>query len=512
LRRITVQSLVVDRPLERPIYHASGVLLGEAGEYVRKPNVRIMLESGIEEVIELEPGDSREKLVFDCQTTLINVEDLAEGSRLSRAIYDSKDTLLLDGNQLVTRSIKEKLIERGIFEVFVKKSPEERGLRQVEKFHELLRIVGTIEKQLVEDTMQKLRSRFIKEADRELTVDGIEAGLRVDLESAMPSGPPLSKRMKSVHMKRNHRDMAHKKRFLDLHSDAVVLAKMVFDHARNDRNFDGDWIGQLCQKVVHSLIDDKELLLNLTHIKTPDDYLVAHSVNVTLLAINIAVALGYSESQVLEIAYGAFLHDIGMVKISAEVLTKASPLTAAERMEIQKHPIYGVNLLQKIRNIPRSVALVTYQSHERMDSTGYVKQRSPKMIHEFAKIVAVADVYEALTSERPYRKAMSPYRAMEDIIRMGNKKKLDAAVIRAFLKHMSLFPIGSWVELTDGRVGKVLAATDKNFDRPVVHVVFDTQRKPLLPPEIVDLGERADLKVVRALDGQEIQATLMEGF
>jgi HD-GYP domain-containing protein (c-di-GMP phosphodiesterase class II) len=290
------------------------------------------------------------------------------------------------------------------------------------------------------------------------------------------------------------------------------MTRRLFDNVRQSQSFDGATIGKLAGDIVHAIINDKDLLLNLVHIKGVEDYLVYHSVNVCLISVNIATAMGLSADQVIEVAFGALLHDLGMLRIDKEILEKSGPLTGTEKIEVQKHPIFGLELLQRVKGIPATTPYVAYQSHERLDKSGYVRQREGKQIHLYAKVVAVADVYEALTSERSYRRAFLPYQAMEQIITMGNKRKLDSDVIRAFLRYMSLFPVGSWVQLNDGSVGKVVSANETNYDKPIIRLIYDAQKKKIIPPVLVDLKGSANLKVDRVVDASDLETTLMEGF
>ena len=298
---------------------------------------------------------------------------------------------------------------------------------------------------------------------------------------------------------------------MDLHSDAVVLAKQVFTHLRFNQDVNGELVGNLSRRIVEALIDNRDMLLNLTNHQVADEYLLQHSVNVCILSVNIATGMAYSEPQVEEIAYGGFFHDIGMLKVPPEIINKPGALTPDERLEVEKHPIHSIQLLQRIKNIPVSASFVAYQAHERLDKSGYLKGRPGHLIHDFAKIVAVADVYEALVGDRSYRKGSTPYQAMESIVRLGNKRKLDPAVIRALLKVMSLFPVGSWVQLSDGRIGKVVGANPDRIDRPLVNIVWDGERKKIITPELVDLAKSPGVKVAKDVSAEDLQNTVFSG-
>jgi HD-GYP domain-containing protein (c-di-GMP phosphodiesterase class II) len=147
-----------------------------------------------------------------------------------------------------------------------------------------------------------------------------------------------------------------------------------------------------------------------------------------------------------------------------------------------------------------------------MDGSGYPQGLTGDRIHRISRIVAVADVYDALLADRPWRAALLPYKAMEVVLLLVNEGKLDGEVVRAFLETVSLFPLGSWVELTDDRLGRVVAANRGEHTRPVVAMLFGRDGKPLEAPERVDLALRRDIAVARPQDGDDLAVSTVEGW
>jgi HD-GYP domain-containing protein (c-di-GMP phosphodiesterase class II) len=141
--------------------------------------------------------------------------------------------------------------------------------------------------------------------------------------------------------------------------------------------------------------------------------------------------------------------------------------------------------------------MVAYQMHERCNGSGYPRGRTAAQIHPLAKIAAVADVFLALVSMRPHRAPVSPYRAIEMILYDTQRQLYDPYVVRALLGAISLFPLGSYVRLSDDRIAKVIRTNPRRYDRPIVEIEQDS--RSTTPPEVVDLALRPEVRVVRAL-------------
>ncbi|HRX87111.1 MAG TPA: HD domain-containing phosphohydrolase [Phycisphaerae bacterium] len=214
---------------------------------------------------------------------------------------------------------------------------------------------------------------------------------------------------------------------------------------------------------------DSSLLPIVARLKdTPGEYLYHHGLNVALLAMAAAARLGVRKEILLEIGLGALLQDVGMLRIDESVRLAPRPLTPDERMQVHEHPHYTLDLLHTMEGIGSVSMLICYQAHERADGKGYPRNRVRKQIHPFARLVALADVYTAVASHRPYRAAFSPYGAMETILRETARNQFDAEVMRNFLNSLSLFPIGSRVRLSTGETARVLRANPGSYTLPVV--------------------------------------------
>lgn len=283
---------------------------------------------------------------------------------------------------------------------------------------------------------------------------------------------------------------------------------------------DGAWcdtgrIKAIVRQFIKLFVTDRCVLLNISGIKHSDEYVFHHSLNVCLLSINIAAAFGYSEQQIVEIGTGALLHDIGMLLIPDAIRFKREKLAEDERFEIQKHPILGLHLLEKVKKLPYSVPYVAYHAHERENGQGYPKQRNGHLIHGFAKVVQIADMYEAMSSPRPYRQAMLPFRAMAHLIFLSKTGVVYPGLLKAFLNYVSLFPIGSIVELSDHSIGKVVQTNGESYSKPVISVLIDS-KGAIVPHDkirLVDLSRDIEYTIIRALPFDYLGKNgIMEGF
>jgi HD-GYP domain-containing protein (c-di-GMP phosphodiesterase class II) len=164
-----------------------------------------------------------------------------------------------------------------------------------------------------------------------------------------------------------------------------------------------------------------------------------------------------------------------MLRVPEGIRNASHKLSSDDRLEITKHPIYSLEILERITLLPRIAPLVVYQVHERPNGQGYPRGRSGKHIHPFAKMVAVADTYTALRSVRPFRPPLSPYAAMECVIRQARDRHVEPDVVRALLRIQSLFPLGSYVTLSDSSVACVLRSNGDEYTKPIVQHVQDAE-------------------------------------
>lgn len=229
-------------------------------------------------------------------------------------------------------------------------------------------------------------------------------------------------------------------------------------------------INEIAEELLESVLSNKNILLSLVDIKSMDNYTYSHSVNVAVISIIIGISLNLSKRKLTYLCIGALVHDIGKSFIPKEILKKPGKLTP-EEFEIMKcHSIYGYDFLKKSFSLSSYIKLIVLQHHERFDGLGYPKGIIGNKINYLARIVSIADVYDALTSDRPYKRAMCPSDALEYL--MSNTGTLfDYDIINIFCKIVVPFPQGTIVSLSNGDVG-IVEETFPNFPlRPIVKII-----------------------------------------
>ncbi len=248
---------------------------------------------------------------------------------------------------------------------------------------------------------------------------------------------------------------------------------------------------KLFQEAVDSMLEElrtnKRAILTLVNLKTFDDYTYVHSFNVTVYSLMIGLDLYLNEDKLKKLGLGAIFHDIGKMNIPPEILNKNGPLTNEEYELIKNHTIEGYNILGDIPNMPAVSRHVALSHHERCDGKGYPKGRTCDKIPLFSRIVAVADVYDALTTERPYRKRILPHEAVE-IVMASAGPHLDFELVRVFEKRIAPYPIGTTVKLTTGEIGVVKDVKYGFTTRPTVKILYDKNGRKLPPDEIYEIN------------------------
>lgn len=254
-----------------------------------------------------------------------------------------------------------------------------------------------------------------------------------------------------------------------------------------DRSYILEKKGAQMASVVEQLLDEimnrKDALSLLADVFVTDDYIFQHSLNVTIYSLAIGTELKLSKKKLVEIGVGSMLHDIGKTFIDAEILKKPARLTPNEFETIKCHTQYGYDFLRKQTTIPLVVAHCAFQHHERLDGSGYPRGIESAEIHPYAKIIAVADVFDAVTSNRSYRDAMLPHEGLE-ILYAGAVNLFDRNIVEAFKRSVAVYPNGLSVELNDHRIGIIARQHQHLCDRPIVRIIKDEQQEAVFPYEI----------------------------
>ena len=250
---------------------------------------------------------------------------------------------------------------------------------------------------------------------------------------------------------------------------------------------------KIFKDIIGCLSENKTVLNLLATTKVHDNYLYMHSVNVTIYSCQLAIANGLPLKKIEEIGLGAVLHDIGKLYIPPEILNKPGKLTKEEFELVKAHTELGFDILRKVHEIPLTVSHCAFQHHEKLDGTGYPRGLKADEIHKYAKIIAVADVFDAVTSHRVYRPAMLPHKAIE-LLYAGNGTHFESKQVHLFKDCVAIYPQGLTVKLNDGRTGIVSRYNFKAVGRPIIRIVKDVNGQKVTPYE-VDLSSSNHLTI-----------------
>jgi len=265
--------------------------------------------------------------------------------------------------------------------------------------------------------------------------------------------------------------------------EAVVS---MFQEARMGKAIEAEAAAPLVEEISNSVMRNPGALISLARLKTADDYTFMHSVAVCALMIALARQLNLDEQQVREAGMAGLLHDLGKAMMPLEVLNKPGKLTDDEFALIKTHPEEGYKLLLEGKGVTDLVKDVCLHHHEKIDGSGYPKGLNGETMSLFAKMGAVCDVYDAVTSNRPYKAGWDP---AESIKRMAEwTGHFDPVVFQAFVKSLGIYPIGSLVKLASGKLGVVIEQGEQSLLKPKVKVFFSTKSQAYIKPEIVDLA------------------------
>jgi len=248
---------------------------------------------------------------------------------------------------------------------------------------------------------------------------------------------------------------------------------------------------KIFRDIMTCLTENPSVLNLLATTKIHESHVYTHSLNVTIYSCQLAIKNGMSTREIEEIGLGALLHDLGKIFVAPEILNKPGRLNEEEYQHMKAHSQLGFDILRKVHEIPLVVAHCALQHHERIDGRGYPRGIKGDKIHPYAKILSVADVFDAVTSHRVYRPAMLPHQGME-LLFSGSGTQFDTKQLKLFKNCIAIYPQGLTVKLNDGRLGIVTKYHFHSVGRPTIRIIKDEAGQSITPYE-VDLSERGNL-------------------
>jgi putative nucleotidyltransferase with HDIG domain len=279
----------------------------------------------------------------------------------------------------------------------------------------------------------------------------------------------------------------------------------MFNEARMGKAVNVENAVSLVEEITSSIIRNPNALIGLARLKSKDDYTYMHSVAVCALMVSLARQLGLSEEQTRESGLAGLLHDVGKMAIPLDILNNPGKLTNAEFDMVKEHPVAGHRMLLEGGAVGEVALEVCLHHHEKMDGTGYPDQLAGDNISMFARMGAVCDVYDAVTSNRPYKQGWCPSESLRKMAEWEGH--FDKEIFQAFVKCIGIYPVGTLVRLKSARLGVVVEQqTEKSLLLPKVRVFFSSKSNSYIMPKLLDLADpRTGDKIVAREDAEKWQ-------
>ena len=411
----------------------------------------------------------------------VSTSVLPIGTALGAPIYDQNNTKLLGAGVVITSELLDRLRERGIHSVTI-------SLRDLARLF-TYRPQGTAKQGL--PLRRNVACPLASSTSNALDLR-IDSGHALQVSS---TGEPFKRKVRRRGAVPYAEEMLN--RFSQSHEETIDELQELGNTLIRKQTADLHRLRDISGQSLQHAAEDFDLFVCLGANPHFSDFPSRHSMHVAGVAIAIGITMDLSERSIVELAIGCLIHDLGMLAIPHANHEQERELNDEEFSEIAKHPVLTVELFaDNLASIPFTSLLVAYQMHERPDGSGYPRGRRDNEIHELAKIAAVADAYTGLVSPRPHRPGVQPYHAVRTLLAEVGEGFYDPAAVRALLRTISLFPLGSFVSLQDDLVGKVIRSNPDRYDRPILEV---WSRSDLTtPPQIVDLSQ-SGLRIERTL-------------
>ncbi len=266
--------------------------------------------------------------------------------------------------------------------------------------------------------------------------------------------------------------------------ESILAMQEIVTRLAAGKGVDPNSLGSISKILSLEVNKNSQMIGHTGRIKDTDEYTYNHSVNVAIYSIYLGNLIGLDKKRTRELCQAALLHDIGKAKVPRNILNKEGKLTDEEFSVVKKHTIDGYILAKRISFLTEEIREAILSHHEREDGSGYPYGIKGRKINLYAKILAIADVYDALTSERVYKKKSTPFDAIEEFYNMG-VHKFSRPLLNIFFKNLSQLYVNSKVKLSDGRVGKIEFIHPKDLTRPVINI----------EAEHINLSKCASLKI-----------------
>ncbi|QDO84456.1 HD-GYP domain-containing protein [Shewanella psychropiezotolerans] len=342
-------------------------------------------------------------------------------------------------------------------------------------------------KRVCVDPVKEKKTEQIDKVLPELSSDKPKDEPKVSLEQEMKQANKLYKNAKAL----QHKMLA-----------SIIEGKVI----------DVEEVQEITNAMVDSIFRNQDALSCMSRLRIKDEYLVEHSLNVSILMTIFAKHLGFDKSTIEELALGAFLHDIGKVLVPDEILNKPGKFTRVEYEVMQEHVLLGLRVLEETPEISEIAISMVREHHERIDGTGYPHELEGDEISEYGLMIAIIDSYDAMTAERVYKQGMHPITAFKNLI-MESPACYDEALVEQFIQCLGVYPVGTLVCLNSGKIGLISRLNKSKPLNPCVRIFYNARLKQAVAMEEIDLSKsKYKDQIDRCIKPEEFSLNLVGFF
>lgn len=304
-----------------------------------------------------------------------------------------------------------------------------------------------------------------------------------------------------------------------LFTTAKALQRQVLSDIQNGQFIDAKPIIEVLTESIDLIFENSDALACVINIRKKDDYLLEHSISVSILISILGCYVGYDKTLVEDLAVGAFLHDVGKINIPDKVLNKPGKLTAAEFEVMKMHVSYSKAIVDEVSGVSEISRQIVANHHEKLNGTGYPNGLEAKDLSVFSRMIVICDIYDALTANRLYRQGVAQIKAFAILNELAISGELDSHIVNQFIKSLGVYPVGTLVKLNSNKLALVEKSNHQSPTKPLVKSFFSINQNVFVKSKEIDLSHEKDVRIeqgVRAddfnLDMKKItEFLLMEG-
>lgn len=296
-----------------------------------------------------------------------------------------------------------------------------------------------------------------------------------------------------------------------LYNQGIDLIKDVFDKARQAKelspqqaeeyianSIDFKLITNYIAQLIDGILFGETELFSYFYIYRQKGYLYEHSLNVCLLAVKIGVWMDMNKSDLVSLALGGLLHDLGLITVK-DIISLPRKLSHKEMEKVKEHPVHSAKIVGKIKGLASDIIDVIRGHHRRISDEDFTKELSSEKLQKMSQIIGLADVYEAITHPRSYRGAKLPHEAIKELVE-NESDKFQGKIIKSLIDNIGIYPIGSWVRLTNGEIGLVVSINKGYPLRPKINIMFGAKGNKLEDVKSIDLLNEPHLHIESPID------------